>query len=99
MHSLRHAGGAVIPTTSLLHLGHQLLLRLRVDELNRVRDLVVALVEVEDEEGLDGAEVVLLLNEQSRFPLLHVLDVLKDLDLCVHSSSACCHWLPIDMWL
>ncbi len=85
--------------TPLLHFGHQFLLSLSIDEFNRVRDLVIGLVEVENEEGLDGAEVVLLLNEQSRFPLVHVLYVLKDLDLCVHSSSVCCHWLPIDMWL
>ena len=90
MYSFSHANRAVILAIALLHLGHQLLLRLSIDKLDRVRDLVVALVEVEDEEGLDGAEVVLLLDEQSRFPLFNVLDVLQDLDLFIRISSAYC---------
>jgi hypothetical protein len=60
----------------LLQLGHKLLLRLSVDELNGVRDLVVARVEVQDQEGLHGAKLVLLLQEQHRLVLVGVDDVL-----------------------
>jgi len=95
MYGLHHAGATAKPIVSLLHLGYQLLLSLSIDELDYVRDLVVSLVKVKDKEGLDSAEIVLLLNKQSRFLLLYVLDVLKDLNLYVHYLLACCPSLSI----
>lgn len=71
----------------LLQLGHELLLRLGVHELDGVRDLVVARVEVQDQEGLDCAELVLLLEEQDCLVLLGVLDVLQDLDLLIEGGE------------
>ena len=46
-----------------------------------MRDLVVALVEVHDEEALHRTEVVLLLDEEGSLALLDVLDCLQDLNL------------------
>lgn len=65
----------------LLNARHEFLLRLSIDKLDCVRDLVIALIEVEHQKALHIPEFIFLLDKERGLALLNVLDHLEDLPL------------------